>query len=122
MCQEFASNQSDVMIEEQASTELTTLLQKEDEDLYIYYYRTETLLIGISRRDQVTHNGENTVILNKTEQHIFKDTIAKFGFGLKISELRLHMIKYRADPNHSLYGAFKKVEAYFDILNAKAQI
>ena len=122
LCQEFAGNQSDVMTEEQASTELTTLSQKEDENLYTYYCRTETLLIGISGRDRVTHDGENTVILNKAEQHILKDIIAKFGFGLKIPELRLHMIEYRADPNRSLYGAFKKAETYLDVLNTKAQM
>ena len=110
------------MTEEQASTELTTLSQKEDENLYIYYCQIETLLIGISGRDRVTYDGENTVLLNKVEQHILKDTIAKFGFGLKIPELHLHMIKYRANLNRSLYGIFKKAETYLDLLNTKAQI
>lgn len=122
LCQEFPGNQNDVMTEEQASKELSTLSQKEDEDLYAYYRRTENLLIGISGRDRVTDNGENTITLNKAEQYILKDTIAKFGFGLKIPELRLHMIKYRADPNRNLYGAFKKAEVYLDVLNAKAQM
>lgn len=33
LCQEFPGNQSDVLSDEQASTELSTLSQKEDEDL-----------------------------------------------------------------------------------------
>ena len=92
-CQKFAANQNNIIIEEYAGTELTTLSQKEDEDLYIYYRQTKTLLIEISVRNWVTYDGENTVILNKTKQHILKDTIAKFVFELKIPELRLHMIK-----------------------------
>ena len=122
LCQEFPGNQNDVMTEEQASTELSILSQKEDENLYAYYRRTEALLIGISGRDRVSHNGENAIILNNAEQHILKDTIAKFGFGLRVPELRLHMIEYRADPMRSLYGAFKKAEAYLDVLNAKAEM
>ncbi len=122
LCQEFPGNQNDMVPEEQASTELSTLSQKKDEDIYTYYRRTETLLIGISGRDQVTHNGENSIILNNAKQHILKDTIAKFGFGLKISELCLHMIEYKADPMRSLYGAFKKAEIYLDVSNAKAQM
>ena len=122
LCQKFPGNQNDVMTEEQASTELSILLQKEDENLYAYYRRTEALLIRISRRDRVSHNRENAIILNNAKQHILKDTIAKFSFGLRIPELCLHMIEYRADPMHSLYEAFKKAEAYLDILNTKAEM
>ncbi len=110
------------MMGEQANTELSTLSQKKYDDLYTYHHRTETLLIGISRRDWKTHNGENSIILNNTEQHILKDLIAKFRFGLKISKLRLDMIKYRANPIRSLYGLFKKAEVYLDVLNAKAKM
>lgn len=78
--------------------------------------------MGISGRDKVNHNGENSIILIKAEQYVLKDTIAKFGFGLKISELRFSMIKYRADLMRDLYGAFKKAELYLDMLNAKAQM
>ena len=120
--QKFPGDQNDVITEKQANTKLSTLSQKEDEDLHAYYRRTETLLIGISGKDRVTHNGENAIILNNAEQHILKDTIAKFGFGLKIPELCLHMIEYRADPIRSLYGAFKKAKVYLDVLNAKAQM
>lgn len=109
-------------MEEQPNTELSILSQKEDEDLYVYNYQTETLLIGILGKDRITHNGENTIILNNVEQHILKDLIVKFGFGFKIPKLYLHMIKYRADPINSLYGAFKKTKIYLDILNAKAQL
>ena len=110
------------MTEEQASTELSLLSQRKDEDLYTYYCRKETLLIKVSGRNRVTHHGENSIILNNVEQHILKDSIAKFGFGLNIRKLRLHTIDYRADLMRSLYGALKETEAYFDVLNAKAQM
>lgn len=77
------------MTEKQASTKLTTLSQKKDDDLYTYYYWTEILLIDIPGKDKVIHDGENIVIFIKGEQNILKDTIAKLGFGLKIPELHL---------------------------------
>ena len=120
--QEFPGDQNDMMTEEQANTELLILSQKEDQDLYTYYCQTKTLFIGILGKDQVTHNRENTIFLNNAEQYILKDIIAKFGFGLKIPELCLNMIEYKANPMRSLYGAFKKAKAYLDVLNAKAQI
>lgn len=82
----------------------------------------ENFYIRIARKNWVTYNGENTIILNRVEQHILKNTIAKFGFRLKIPKLRPHMIEYRADPNHSLYRAFKKAETYLDVLNVKAEM
>ena len=80
------------------------------------------MLIGISEKNQVTHKGENAIICNNTEQHIFKDTIAQFGFGFKIPKFCLYIIKYRADPIRSLYGALKNVKTYLDVLNAKTQM
>lgn len=122
LCQEFVSNQSDVMTENQASTKLSTLSQKKDEDLYTYYYQTKTLFIKTARKNRVTHDGENTITLNRAEQHIPRDKIINFGFGLKVPELCLHMIEYRADLNCSLYGALKKAEMYFEVLNAKTEM
>ena len=110
------------MTEEQVSTEISILSQKEDKNLYTYYHQTEALLIRISGRGRVSHNGENAIILNNAEQYILKDIIAKFRFGLRIPKLRLHMIEYRADPMRSLYEAFKKAEAYLNLLNAKAEM
>ena len=111
-----------MITEERASTELSSLTQKEDEDLYTYYRRTEVLLTGIAGRDRVTHDGENAVILNRAEQHILKDTITKFIFGLRDLDLRLCMIEYKAQPTHGLYGTFKKTKTYIDVLNAKVQM
>lgn len=48
---EFADNQTNVMIEDQANSKLSILLQKKDEDFYRYYYWTETLLIEIAGKD-----------------------------------------------------------------------
>ena len=108
------------MTEEKASTELSTLLQKKEDVFYTYYRQTETLLIEIFRKNRVTHNGKNWIILNNAVQHILKDTIAKFGFSLKISKLHLHMIEYRADPIRNVSEGFKKAKAYLDVLNIKA--
>ena len=122
LSQEFPGNQSNVITEERASTELLSFTQKKDEDLYTYYCCIEFLLTGIAGRDRVTHNGENAVILNRAEKHILKDTITKFIFGLRDSDLRLCMIEYRAEPAQSLYSAFKKAEAHILVLDAKLQI
>ena len=71
-----------MIIKEQANIKLSTLSQKKDEDFHLYYYLIETLLIGILGKDQLTYNKENAIMLNSAEQHISKNTIAKFGFGL----------------------------------------
>ena len=111
-----------MITEERASTELASLTQKEDKDLYTYYCCTEVLLTRIAGRDRVTHDGENTVILNRVEQHILKDTITKFIFGLRDPDLCLRMIEYRAELAQSLYKAFKKAKAYILVLDAKLQM
>ncbi|MCJ1344829.1 hypothetical protein MMC31_003032 [Peltigera leucophlebia] len=68
LTQEFPGNHRDAMTEEQASTELSTLSQMEDEDHHSFYRRTETLFIRISGRDRVTHDGADTVTLNRAER------------------------------------------------------
>lgn len=70
----------------------------------------------------MTYNGTDTVILNRTEQHILKDTITKFIFGPKTLDLCLYIIKYRAEPTLSPFRVFKKAEAYINMLNAKTHI
>ena len=95
-------------------------MQKEYKDLYIYYCCTEVLLTGIAGKDRVTHDAENLVILNRAEQHILKDTITKFIFGLRDPDLCLRIIEYRIEPTESFYGAFKKAKANILILKAKA--
>lgn len=80
------------------------------------------MLKSITKRDQVTHNGENTGILNRAKQHILKDTILKFIFGLKDPDFCLCIIKYRAESAESHYGAFKKTEAYILMLAVKLQM
>lgn len=67
-------------------------------------------------------NQKNPIVLNNAEQYIFKDTITKFGFNLKIPKLCLHIIEYRADALSNLYGAFKKAKIYFNVLNARSQM
>lgn len=122
LCHEFPGNQSDVLTDEQASTELSTLSQKEDEDLYAYYRRTETLLTEIAGRDRVSHNGKNAVILNRAEQHILKDTITKFISGLRNLDLRLRMIEYSTEPARSLHETFEKAKAKMLILSTKLKM
>ena len=77
------------------------------------------MLIKIARRDWVTHDRENVVILNRVEQHMLKDIIIKFIFGLRDPDLCLYIIEYKAEPAQSLYGAFKKAKAHILILDAK---
>ena len=108
--------------EERASTELSSLTQKKDKDLYRYYCRIEVLLTKIAGRDQVTHDGENAVILNRAKTHILKDIITKFIFGLRDLDLCLCMIKYRTEPAQNLYGAFKKTKAHILVLDTKLQM
>ena len=120
--QEFPRNQNNVITEEQASIKLSILSQKKDKNLYAYYRRTEALLTRIFERDQESQNRKNAIILNNAEQHILKNTIAKFDFGFRVLKLCLHMIEYRTDPIRSLYEAFKKAEAYLDVLNGKAKM
>lgn len=67
LCQKFSGDQNNLITEEQASTELLTLSEKKDQDLYAFYRRKETLLIGIFKSDQKTHNRENAFILNNTK-------------------------------------------------------
>ena len=111
-----------MIIEEQVSIELSSLTQKEDKDLYPYYRLKEVLLTRIVRRDRVTYDGENAVILNRVEKHIFKDNITKFIFGLKDPVLHLCIIEYSADQAQRLYEILKKVQAHILILDTKLQM
>lgn len=70
----------------------------------------------------MTYNEGNTITLNRAEQYILKNTTTKFIFGLKILDLCLYIIEYRAEVTHSLFGAFKKAETYINVLNPKAYI
>ena len=105
--------------EERASTELSSLTQKKDKDLYRYYCRIEVLLTKIAGRDQVTHDGENAVILNRAKTHILKDIITKFIFGLRDLDLCLCIIEYKAKPVRSFYKVFKKAETHILVLDTK---
>ena len=51
LIQEFPGDSRDVITDEKASAELSSLAQKENEDLYTYYCRIEGLLKGIYGRD-----------------------------------------------------------------------
>lgn len=62
--QEFFGNSHNIIMDKKASTEISNLIQKEDEDLYLYYCHIESLLKRIHRRDQVINFGRNTVMLS----------------------------------------------------------
>ena len=98
------------------------MTQKKDKKLYIYYCCTDVLLTKIARKNQVTHDKENAVILNKTEIYILKNTITKFIFSLRNLDLCLCIIEYKAKLVQSLYRAFKKAKTYILVLDAKLQI
>lgn len=99
------------MEEKQAIRELLILSQKKDNDLYAYYCWPNILFIKIQRKNYLTYNKENTIIVNNIEQHILKNTIVKFGFSLKIIMFCIHIIKYKADLMHGLDKMFKKANA-----------
>ena len=66
------------------------------------------MLIEISEKDQMTHNRKKAIFLNNGEQYILKNTIAKFGFSVKIPKLCLYEIEYRANLIYSLIERLKK--------------
>ena len=122
LIQVFPGDSRDVIIDEKASAELSSLAQKEDEDLYTYYRRTESLLKGIHGRDQVTNSGRDTVTLSPAEQQLLKDTIMKFILGIRNLDLQFRVVEYRANPTPSLYGAYKQVESTLLVLQTQAQL
>lgn len=83
LVQEFLGDSRDVITNGQASAELSSLSQREGEDLYTHYRRTEGLLKGIYGRDQVANKGRDTIALSPAEQKLLKDTIMKFILGIK---------------------------------------
>lgn len=121
LLQEFPGDSCNVITGEQASSGLSSLSQKEDEDLYTYYRRTEALLRGIHGKDRVTNNGTDTIILSPPEQYLLKDTIMKYILGIRDLDLRLRIVEYRAEPIQSLCGVFKKAEICLDALRIRAQ-
>ena len=59
--------------------------------------------------------------MNNTKKHVLKDTITKFGFGLKILKLYFHIFKYKTDSIYSLDKVIKnETKIYYNTLNAKA--
>lgn len=122
LVQEFPGDSRDAITDERASAELLSLAQKEDEDLYTYYRRTEGLLKAIHGRDQVTNNGRDTVILSPSKQQLLKDTIMRFILGIKDSDLQFRVVEYRANPTPSLYGVYKLAESTLLVLHTQAQM
>lgn len=122
LVQEFLSDPRNIVIDDQASTEVANLAQREDKDLYTYYGRTEKLLKGIHGWDQVTINGRKTVTLSLPEQQLLKDTIIKFILGFKNSDLQFRIVEYRTNLTPSLYGAYKFAESALAILHIQTQM
>lgn len=123
LIQEFPSDSRNVITDEKASAELSSLAQKEDEDQYTYYRRTEGLLKRIHGRDQVTNNnGRDTIALSPSEQQLLKDTIMKFILGIRNLDLQFRVVEYRANPTPSLYGVYKQAESTLLVLHTQAQL
>ena len=121
MIQEFPSDSRNVITDKKASTELSNLAKKKDEDLYTYYGYIESLLKGIHGRDQVTISGRDTVTLSPAEQQLLKDTIMKFILGIRNLNLQFRIVEYRANPTPSLYVAYKQAESTLLVLPTQAQ-
>ena len=122
LIQEFSGDLCDVITDEKASAELSSLAQKEDEDLYTYYCRTEDLLKGIHGRDQVTNNSRDAIVLSPSKQQLFKDTIMKFILGIWNLDLQFYVVEYRANPMPSFYRAYKQVKSILFVFHTQAQL
>lgn len=122
LLQEFPGNSRDAITDEQASTALLSLSQKEGEDLHTYYRRSEGLLKAIHGRDRVTNNSADTIILSPAEAQLLKEIVIKFIFGIRDLDLQLRVIEYRANPMPSLYGAYKSAETHLIVLQIQAQV
>ena len=122
LIQEFLVDSRNIITDKKTSAELSNLAQKKDEDLYTYYRRIESLLKRIYGRDQVTNSGKNTVTLSLTEQQLLKDTIIKFILGIRNLDLQFCIVEYRANPTHSLYGAYKQAESILLVLQTEIQL
>lgn len=64
LMQKYLDDSYNEITNEKASAELWNLTQKEDKDLYIYYYCIESLLKRIHERDQITNSGKDIVMLS----------------------------------------------------------
>ena len=107
LIQEFPGDSYDIITDKKASAELSSLAQKENEDLYTYYYWTEGLLKGIYGQDQVITNGRDIIVLSPSKQQVLKDTIIKYILEIRNLDLQFREIEYWANPTLSLYKAYK---------------
>ena len=121
LVQEFLSDLCDAIKDEKVGAKLLSLVQKKDENLYTYYCRTKNLLKKIHGRDQVTHNGRDTVTPSSSKQQLFNDTIIRFILSIKNSDLQFRVVEYRANPTLSLYGVYKSAESTLLVLHTQAQ-
>ena len=119
---EFPGDSYNIITDKKASAELSSLAQKENKDLYIYYCWTEDLQKGIHGQDQVTNNGKNTIVLSLSEQQFLKDTIMKFILGILNFDFQFRVVEYWANPTPSLYGAYKQDNSTLLILHTQAQL
>ena len=122
LIQEFPGDSHNIITDEKVSAKLSLLAQKENEDLYTYYYRTEEQLKGIHGRDQVTNNGRDTIVQSPSEQQLLKDTLMKFILGIWNLDLQFRIVEYRANPTPSLYRAYKQAESTLLVLYIQAQL
>ena len=94
LVQEFPRDSRDVITDGQASAELSSLSQREGEDLCTYYRRTEGLLKGIYGRDQVANNNREATPLATNDissKTIFdRGTYLDLGCYIVLKEFRSH--------------------------------
>lgn len=97
-------------------------MQKEDKDLYIYYYYIEGLLKSIHGRDQVTKSSINIIIFSLAKQQFLKDIIIKFILEIRNLDLQFCIVKYQANLILSLDSAHKQVKFTQLVLQTQAQL
>lgn len=87
LIQEFPNKFCDVIIDKKANAELSSLKQKKDEDLYICYCWTKSLLKKIYDQDEITYNKRDIVTFSPLKQQLLNDTIIKFILSFKNYDL-----------------------------------
>lgn len=90
-----------------ASLELSTLGQKEDNNLCKYHCQIKDLLKKIQRQDQIKNSDRNIVILRSVKQQLHSYIIKKFILAIKNLDFLLYVVKYKANPTTSLYDLHK---------------
>lgn len=94
LVQKFPSNSCNTITDRKVSAKLLFLIQKKDEDLYIYYCWIEGLLKRIYKQDQITNNGRDIMTFSLFKQQLLKNIIMRFILGIKNFDFQFCIVEY----------------------------